>query len=76
MENVYVGRQPIYNDQLEVVAYQLLFRNSEQNSPEIDDGKIDNLSALGPKHLKRSALKTLLGTRKFFINLTQDFHHR
>ena len=31
MREVFVGRQPIYDRQLDVVAYELLFRSSEEN---------------------------------------------
>jgi len=38
---VYIGRQPMFNDKLDVVAYDLLYRDSEENRAEV----VDNAAA-------------------------------
>jgi len=34
---VYIGRQPMFNDKLDVVAYDLLYRDSEENRADVPD---------------------------------------
>jgi c-di-GMP-related signal transduction protein len=34
---VYIGRQPMFNDKLDVVAYDLLYRDSEENRADVVD---------------------------------------
>ena len=36
MSEIYVGRQPIYNQNLDVYGYELLFRNSDNNAVSFD----------------------------------------
>ena len=37
MKGVFVGRQPIYDRKQNVYAYELLFRNSDQNFAQIEN---------------------------------------
>ena len=38
MHDAFVGRQPIFDKNMAVYAYELLFRNGEQNHAEFIDG--------------------------------------
>ena len=38
MQDTYVGSQPIYNKELAIYAYQLLFRNNDENNASFSDG--------------------------------------
>ena len=74
MSNVYVGRQPIYNANLGVYGYELLFRSGQQNA-----AVIGNISADGATSTTiintflEIGLEKLVGKRFAFINLTEQF---
>jgi len=74
MSNVFVGRQPIYNANLGVYGYELLFRSGQQNS-----AVMGNLSADGAtsttiiNSFLEIGLEKLVGKRYAFINLTEKF---
>jgi EAL and modified HD-GYP domain-containing signal transduction protein len=69
MDNIYVGRQPIYDRELEVYAYELLFRCPGSELPESDamTGQII-LNAI-----MDMGLDTVAGVRTVFINLSTGF---
>jgi len=83
--DIYIGRQPIFNGQMKVVAYELLFRsNSESNCAVIMGGDVASaqvmMNAFGD-----IGLSEILGEhQKAFINFTeglllqeyQDFYPR
>lgn len=73
MSDIYVGRQPIYDCNLQVFAYELLYRaNSEQNAA----GDIDHDLATAQVVLNaflEFGLKTLVGDKLAFINLPRSF---
>ncbi len=83
--DIYIGRQPIFNRQMKVVAYELLFRsNSESNCAVIMGGDVASaqvmMNAFGD-----IGLSEILGDhQKAFINFTeglllekyQDFYPR
>jgi c-di-GMP phosphodiesterase len=72
MEDVFVGRQPIYDTGLDVVAYELLFRSGSENRSTIVDGD----SATGRVLLNtliEIGLDNLVGDRLAFINITRRF---
>ena len=68
----FVGRQPIYNRELDVIAYELLFRNSEENRGQFVDGDQATSQVLLNACLD-IGLDTLVGTKRAFINVTLDF---
>lgn len=70
-KHVFVARQPIFDRRKRVIAYELLFRSSLQNSA----GLIDRTEAAA--HVVSNALITfgldaLIGTKKAFLNFTAD----
>lgn len=72
MHEVLVGRQPIYNKTLDVVAYELLFRNSAENRANIIDGDLATGQLL-LNALVEIGLDNLVGSRLAFINFTRKF---
>lgn len=73
MSDVFVGRQPIYDRQLNVVAYELLFRSrGDVNQAEITDGNQATSQVIHNAFME-IGLDLLVGSKRAFINLTRDF---
>jgi EAL and modified HD-GYP domain-containing signal transduction protein len=72
MHDIFVGRQPIYNRQLDVFAYELLFRSGEGNQAHITDGDWAT-SQVVLNTFMEIGLETMVGHKLAFINLTRDF---
>jgi len=74
MSNVFVGRQPIYNANLGVYGYELLFRSGQQNAAVM--GKVTADGATSTTIINaflEIGLEKLVGKRYAFINLTENF---
>jgi len=73
-QSVLVGRQPIYDDKLQVYAYELLYRASEiQNCvPRSFDGNAATSEVMLNTFLE-IGLENIVGLKPAFINLTEDF---
>jgi c-di-GMP phosphodiesterase len=69
---VFVGRQPIYTQQLDVFAYELLFRRGEMPHAGVTDGNQATAQVLVNTFLELG-LDTLVGAKRAFVNLTRDF---
>jgi len=71
MIDVYVGRQPVFNQELKTFAYELLFRaNKEDNHAIIIGG--DSASAQVMLHAFGDiGIQDIAGDRKVFINFTE-----
>lgn len=70
--DVFMGRQPIFDDRMEVVAYDLLYRDSEANEAHVRDAAaatsrviVDALIELG--------IERLAGDRPVLIKMDPDF---
>lgn len=72
MPNLYIGRQPIYNRKLDVVAYELLYRDNDQNHARVMDGDTAS-SRVIINALLEIGLEHLVGKHQAFINLTRSF---
>ncbi|MEO5573477.1 MAG: HDOD domain-containing protein [Gammaproteobacteria bacterium] len=72
MLDVFVGRQPIYNRQLEVFAYELLFRSGVNNHAIFDDGD-QATSQVILNTFMEIGLENIVGEKMAFINLTRTF---
>jgi EAL and modified HD-GYP domain-containing signal transduction protein len=70
--DIFVGRQPIYTQQLDVFAYELLFRSGETQHADVTDGNQATARVLVNTFLELG-LDTLVGSKRAFINLTRDF---
>ncbi len=72
MQDVFVGRQPIYDVRQHVIGYELLFRSGQQNRA----GQIDDVRATSQVIVNTFlgfGLSKLVGDRLAFINLSREF---
>jgi len=67
----FIARQPIFNKEKEVVAYELLFRNGFTNAFDFPDGDTAS-SQVMVNSLTLFGMKVLTGGLKAFINLTRE----
>lgn len=72
MPDVFVGRQPIFDQALDVVAYELLFRSNATNWADITDGEYATSQVVHNAFME-IGLESLVGSKRAFINLTRDF---
>jgi c-di-GMP-related signal transduction protein len=71
MEDVFVARQPIFDKNKHIYAYELLFRNGTANHvPDIDGDEAT--TTLLANTFFTIGMDTLAGGRKLFINYTQN----
>lgn len=74
MSNIFVGRQPIYNINLGVYGYELLFRTGQQNAAVMGELSADGATSTTIiNSFLEIGLEKLVGKRFAFINLTQQF---
>lgn len=71
MEDVYVARQPIFDKNKNIYAYELLFRNGAANYVPDIDGDVATTTLLANTFFT-IGMDTLAGGRKSFINFTQN----
>ena len=72
MPDIFVGRQPIFDRRLDVVAYELLFRSSIANWADFSDGEVATAQVIH-NVFTAIGLDSLVGSKLAFINLTRDF---
>ncbi len=72
MSGVFVGRQPIYDNELNVVAYELLFRRYATGNANVVDGD-QATSQVILNSFMEIGLDRLVGDEPAFINLTRSF---
>lgn len=72
MLEIFVGRQPIYDRQLKVVGYELLFRSYEADHAEFVDGDRATSQVI-LNTFTEIGLERLVGNGLAFINLTRSF---
>ena len=72
MTDIYIARQPIYDRQLDVFAYELLFRNNRQNRAGIVDGDKATTDVIVNTFME-IGLNNIVEDRLAFINLTRSF---
>lgn len=68
----FLARQPIYDRELDVVAYELLYRNSQDNQAHISDGH----RATGEvvfNALVEMGLEQVIGNETAYVNVTPSF---
>ena len=75
MQNIFIGRQAIYDKQLKVSAYELLSRsNSEHNEAFVGEHNANHATTIVMLNaLTEIGLQQLVGDHPAFINLTYDF---
>lgn len=69
---IYLARQPIFNTEMVVYAYEILFRNSATNAASISDGN-KATSTLLTNTFVELGLEEIADNRIAFINMTRDF---
>ena len=72
MDNAFIGRQPIYDTNLQVVAYELLSRSGNGNAANIVDGDQATTNVI-INALTEIGMENLIGPHRAFINLTRNF---
>lgn len=70
--DVFVGRQPIYDTELNIVAYELLFRSTTENQASIQDADVAT-SQLLINSVIEIGLENLVFGLPAFVNFTQNF---
>lgn len=74
MADIFVGKQPIYNQNLGVYGYELLFRSGQDNLANIDITSADSATSTTIiNSFMEMGLEKLVGNRKAFLNLTNRF---
>jgi EAL and modified HD-GYP domain-containing signal transduction protein len=69
---IYLARQPIFNTELEVYGYEILFRNSATNAALVSDGN-KATSTLITNTFVEMGIEAIADNRVAFINMTRDF---
>lgn len=77
MNNVYIGRQPIYDRKMHVHAYELLFGDSKEKVANYSDTDLGTTQLMANIFLE-IGLERIVGQHPAFIKLTRHFilgHH-
>jgi len=72
MESVFVGRHPIYDRQMQVFAYELLYRGAHTDKAGVIDGNMATTQVLINTFLE-IGLERLTDHHLAFLNLTREF---
>ena len=70
--DVFIGRQPIFDRDQKLFAYELLYRESENNCAIITDPNVSTSEVI-INSLTEFGFDALVGNSLAFINLTKDF---
>lgn len=71
--DVFVGRQPIFNKDLNVYAYELLFRSGDQANHAVILGGDSATAQVVLNAFMEIGLSNLVGEHKAFLNFTEGF---
>ncbi|MBF0609805.1 MAG: HDOD domain-containing protein [Magnetococcales bacterium] len=72
MDNVFVGRQPIYDSRMQVFAYEILYRSGATGGANFVDGNLATSQVLINTFLE-IGLERLTDNHPAFFNLTREF---
>ena len=72
MATIFLARQPIYDRQLSVFAYELLYRKKITDQADVTDGDIATSDVI-ISALMDIGLENIVGNRLAFINMTRGF---
>jgi len=72
LNNMFIARQPIFDADLNVQAYELLFRDEDISVANISDGNMASSQVMINAFLE-IGINTISDNRISFINLTRDF---
>jgi EAL and modified HD-GYP domain-containing signal transduction protein len=72
LNDIYIGRQPIYDRKMQVYGYELLFRDASDNLARFTDGDQATTDVIVNAFLE-IGLDNIVGDRLAFINLTRAY---
>jgi EAL and modified HD-GYP domain-containing signal transduction protein len=72
MQNIFIGRQAIFDRQMEVYGYELLYREGDTEGVQVSDGDLAS-SRVMLNAFMDIGLECLVGPHHAFINLTRNF---
>ncbi|MDH5517618.1 MAG: HDOD domain-containing protein [Gammaproteobacteria bacterium] len=72
MPNIYIARQPIYDSNLEIKAFELLYRDSEVNSASFSDASQASSETIVNAFI-HIGIDNLVGTALAFVNFPSEF---
>ena len=72
MEELFIARQPIYDSQLGVIGYELLYRSGDMDRAVFDDGDLASCETIMNAFM-HIGVDTLVGSTLAFINLPTQF---
>jgi EAL and modified HD-GYP domain-containing signal transduction protein len=72
LHDIFVGRQPIYDAGLNVVAYELLFRAGRHETADVQDADHATTQVILNTFME-IGLERIVGTAPAFFNLTREF---
>ncbi len=72
MPEVFIGRQPIFDRNLQVYAYELLFRSGDRTQAGVVDGD-QATSQVIINAFMEIGLNQIVGSHRAFLNFTRDF---
>lgn len=72
MNKVFIARQPVYNDKLEVVGYELFFRDDSGKKTGIIDSNLATAQVILNIAME-VGLEQIVGGRTAFINIAREF---
>ena len=72
MEDIYIARQPIYDRGLDLIGYELLYRNNEHNAAVITDADQASSETIVNSFI-HIGIDNLVGTALAFVNLPEEF---
>jgi EAL and modified HD-GYP domain-containing signal transduction protein len=72
LRDIYIARQSIYDAELNVVGYEVLYRSSKDNKASISDGN-QATSELLLNAAVEIGLERVVGNNLAFVNLTREF---
>jgi len=74
MTNFFIGRQPIFNRQLETFGYELLYRSNEINQAMVENGDQATTRVILNAY-SEIGLGKLVGNNKAFLNISENYLH-
>ena len=72
MEELFIARQPIYDSQLGVIGYELLYRSGDMDRAVFDDANLASCETIMNTFM-HIGVDTLVGSTLAFINLPTEF---
>jgi EAL and modified HD-GYP domain-containing signal transduction protein len=73
-DNLFLGRQPILDSSQQLLAYELLFRNSQQNAAMVsEEEQVQATATVVTNAFSELSVGDALGPYRGFINVDRDF---